>query len=257
MSAPALLDVQGLSKVYWSRGRRRPVLKDVSFTLGEGASLGVIGESGAGKTTLLRTLVGLAHASSGRVLWRGESVGAMSARARWRNGMRVGLVFQDPYASLDPRLRVWRIVSEQARINGESRPGRLKATAAELLQRVGLAEDVLDRLPHALSGGQRQRVAIARALCGDPALLLLDEPTSALDVTIQVQILELIRKLRKESSLSIVMISHDFHAVRAICDDALVMLKGSVIERGTCKVIFGAPQADYTRELVAATPKLD
>lgn len=256
MSAPALLDVQGLSKVYWSRGRRRPVLKDVSFTLGEGASLGVIGESGAGKTTLLRTLAGLAHASSGRVIWRGRNVGAMSARARWRSGMRVGLVFQDPYASLDPRLRVWRIVSEQARINGE-KGARLRAIARALLERVGLAAEMLDRLPHALSGGQRQRVAIARALCGDPALLLLDEPTSALDVTIQVQILELIRKLRKESSLSIVMISHDLHAVRAICDDALVMLKGSVIERGTCKVIFGAPQADYTRELVAATPKLD
>lgn len=252
-----LLEAKGVSVAYWRRGRRRPVLQDVSFTLAEGGTLGVIGESGAGKTTLLRALAGLARISSGRVLWQGRSIGAASARARWRSGMRVGLVFQDPHASLDPRQRIWRIVTEQAYINGQRNTARLRDLAGELLARVNLAPELLDRFPHALSGGQRQRVAIARALCGDPGLLLLDEPTSALDVTVQVQILELLRSLKSSGNLSIIMISHDLHAVRAICSDALVLLNGRVVERGTTSAIFAHPQADYTRQLVAATPTLD
>ena len=255
MSA-VLLDVQSLSVAYWRRGRRRSVVMDVSFSLADGATLGVIGESGAGKTTLLRALAGLSRSSSGRVLWRGKDVGAKSARARWRAGMRVGLVFQDPHASLDPRQRVWRIVTEQARINGERSVARLKKLAEALLERVNLAGDLRDRFPHALSGGQRQRVAIARALCGDPSLLLLDEPTSALDVTVQVQILELLRLLQRSASLPIIMISHDLHAIRAICGDALVLLNGQVVERGATGTIFASPKADYTKQLIAATPTL-
>lgn len=248
----AIIEAQGASVAY---GPRR-VVDGVNFALAAGRALGVVGESGAGKSSLLRVLAGLAPLAEGKLFWRGRDISRLVPAARRRAGVRIGLVFQDPYASLNPRMPLWSIVTEQERLDGERDSVKLKRKAQAHLERVQLDPAMMNRRPHALSGGQRQRVAIARALAGAPELLLLDEPTSALDVTVQAKTLALLGELRRELGLSVLMISHDLFAVRALCDDILIMRAGKIVEAGPTATIFAAPQAAYTKELIAATPTL-
>lgn len=248
----ALMETQGASVAY---GPRR-VVDGVSFALEAGQALGVVGESGAGKSSLLRVLAGLTPLADGKLFWRGRDISRSNPVARRRAGVRIGLVFQDPYASLNPRLPLWAIVTEQERLDGERDNAKLKRNAQAHLERVQLDPAMMMRRPQALSGGQRQRIAIARALAGAPELLLLDEPTSALDVTVQANTLALLGGLRRELGLAVLMISHDLFAVRALCDDILIMRAGKVVEAGPKASIFAAPKAAYTKELIAATPML-
>jgi ABC-type glutathione transport system ATPase component len=252
MSIAPLMQMIGLSVSFAAR----TVVNGAELEVADGAALGVVGESGAGKSSLLRALAGLTPTSGGRVLWKGSDITNASPAKRRRLNVRVGLVFQDPFASLNPRLPVWSIVSEQALINGERSEARLRALADAALEQVQLDPAIAARRPSSLSGGQRQRVAIARALMGAPELLLLDEPTSSLDVTVQAQVLDLLRAIRRDMGVAMIMISHDLYAVRGLCDTLAVMRNGEVVEQGASAEVFARPNADYTKQLIAATPTI-
>ena len=252
MSLLALDDV-----TFRYRGAAAPALDQVSLAVSAGRSLGIVGESGSGKTTALSLLLALRQPSSGRVLFEGEPLNVRDAALVRRLRRAVQPVFQDPYASLDPRMRVDRIVGEPlvslgVERNSSARRGRV----AEALAEVGLGADALTRYPHEVSGGQRQRIAIARALATDPAVLVADEPVSALDVTTRIDVIALLDKLRRERGLSIVMVSHDISVVAALCDDVAVLKDGRLVESGATLPLLANPQEQYTRQLISAIPRL-
>ncbi len=244
---PPLLEVSGLGQRYGGR----TVLRDVHFRLPAGRSLGVIGESGAGKSTLARLVMALERPSHGQVRWSGRDVNAMPARDRRALRPHVQMVFQDPYGSLDPRWRVGRSIVEPLSALPMTEPQRL-ARLAEVLEAVGLEADAALRFPHQFSGGQRQRLAIARALSTRPRLIVADEPLSALDVSVQAQILALLRELQGREGISLVIVSHDLAAVEVLCDQALVLRGGEVVEQGVVERVLGEPRHPYTRDLLAA-----
>ena len=248
-SSPAapLLEAEGLGQRYGGR----TVLKDISFTLPAGESLGIIGESGAGKSTLARLVMALERPRHGRVRWSGQDVNAMPAAARRALRPGVQMVFQDPYGSLDPRWRVGRSVVEPLAALPMTDAQR-QARLLEVLAEVGLEPDAALRFPHQFSGGQRQRLAIARALATRPRLIVADEPLSALDVSVQAQILALLRELQRRDGISLVIVSHDLAAVEVLCDHALVLRGGEAVEQGPAARVLGDPRHPYTRDLLAA-----
>jgi ABC-type glutathione transport system ATPase component len=252
MTAP-LLQVRGLRARYG----KVPVLYDVDLDLADKSSLGIVGASGSGKTTLARVIAGLLPADAGQIIWRGQDITRLSRAARRDAAVAIAMVFQDPQSSLNPRMPIWQSVTEAAILRGTGQ-GRsaLRDQAALLLDRVSLPTAFVDRLPHALSGGQRQRVAIARALCAEPQLLILDEPTSALDLTVQVQVLELLARLRSDLGIASLFVTHDLHVVRRACDQILVLDAGRVAETGEMAAVLDTPTHDYSRRLVAATPSI-
>ena len=229
----------------------------VSLSIDRGESVGLVGETGCGKSSLSRAICGLAPISAGRVRFNGTvltSVGRAECR-RARRDMQ--MIFQDPGGSLNPRMRVGRLIAEPLEIhdigNGRSRRKRV----LETLDAVGLAADDANRFPHEFSGGQRQRIAIARAVVIEPALILADEPVSALDVSLQAQILNLIASLRRRLDLALLFVSHDLHVVRHLCSRVAVMYLGRIVEYGPTRTVLDAPRHPYTRELVASSPVPD
>jgi oligopeptide/dipeptide ABC transporter ATP-binding protein len=252
-----LLEVSGLSMEFpLGGGQALRAVEEVGFTLGRGEILGVVGESGSGKTTVGRCLLRLAEPSRGRVLLDGVDLMALSARELRATRRRIQMVFQDPYASLNPRLTVARIIAEPMEIHGlqRDRAGRRDRVRA-LLEEVGLPADAADRYPHQFSGGQRQRIAIARALAAEPELIVADEPVSALDVSVQAQVLNLLSDLQRRHGLTMIFISHDLEVVRHFCDRILVMYAGRVMEYGPGAAVVGASAHPYTRALVDAVPR--
>lgn len=247
-----LLELHGAGFAYGSRR----VLDDVSLSIDEGDSLGLVGESGAGKSTVLRLLLGLAIPLGGQVLFEGAILNLRDRAQMRRFRARVQPVFQDPYSSLDPRQRIDRIVGEPLRSLGLASGTDAQRRIAEALDAVGLPADTARRYPHEFSGGQRQRIAIARAVVSRPRVLLADEPVSALDVTTRVQVLELLDRLRRENGLSLVMVSHDLTAIASACDRTVVLKDGRVVEQGATATVLHAPQDPYTRALVDAVPRL-
>ena len=247
-----------LKKRLFSRKREYIKAVDgVSLTLREGETLGIVGESGSGKTTLGLALLRLL-ASEGPIVYSGAAIHTFN-----RNQMRplrkeMQIVFQDPFGSLSPRLSVGQIVSEGLRVHG-GEPGAqaLRHTIARALEEVGLDPDMQERYPHEFSGGQRQRIAIARAMVLHPRLLVLDEPTSALDMTVQAQIVDLLKHLQHAHGLAYLFISHDLKVVRAMANQVIVMRAGRVVEQGDADTIFDHPQTDYTRALMAASFDLE
>jgi oligopeptide transport system ATP-binding protein len=230
----------------------------VSFSIGRGESLGLVGESGCGKTTVGRAVLRLIPATSGDVRFEGEDVLGMSGSKLWSLRRRMQIVFQDPAGALNPRMRIGDIVAEPLRVHAmvSSRAEGIKR-AGELLTRCGLPDEtgrLLRRYPHEFSGGQRQRIVIARALATQPELIVCDEPTSALDVSIQAQILNLIRDLQRDLELSLLFISHDMGVVGHMCDRIAVMRAGKIVETGPAERVIRAPQEEYTRTLLAAVP---
>ena len=218
---------------------RFEAVKGVSFTLGEGEILGIVGESGSGKSTIAKTLVGLETATSGRVVCRAESV---------------QMVFQDAVGSLNPRMTVKQTLGEALR-HGRGRRGTPQ-TPAGLLSLVGLGEAVLDQYPREMSGGQCQRVSVARALACEPQVLVADEPVSALDVSVQARVLNLLRDLRRDLGLSILLIAHDLAVVKNVCDRICVMEKGLFVDSGDAADVCENPHSEYTKRLLAAVPKI-
>ncbi len=232
-------------------GRFRAV-NAVSFTLGKGESLGLVGESGCGKSTLTRAILGLDPIQGGTITAFGHRVGPGFPNAL-RSGIQV--VFQDPYGSFNPRWTVERLVAEPFHLM-PSPPADRRARVAEALADVGIEPTAMDRFIHEFSGGQRQRIAIARALITKPELIVLDEAVSALDVSVRAQVLDLIAKLQAEHGLSYIFISHDLSVVRAITDRVMVMREGEIVETGATEAVFSNPQHPYTRTLIAATPQI-
>jgi oligopeptide/dipeptide ABC transporter ATP-binding protein len=251
-----LLEVRDLKKHFPARDGKSMVtaVDGVSLTLAAGTTLGIVGESGCGKSTLARLILRLVAATSGTVIFKGtdlSSLGTGELRSM-RRGMQI--VFQDPFASLDPRMSVGAIVSEPLDIHGIGSKAERKARVRELLSFVGLDADAADKYPHEFSGGQRQRIGIARAIAPNPQLLILDEPVSALDVSIQSQVLNLLLDIKARLGLSYIFISHDLSVVRHVSDAVAVMYLGRIVERGGADEVFDAPMHPYTQALVSAVP---
>lgn len=258
-----LLQVQGLGlslpdmarKPFFSAAPMKRILRDISFTLEAGGTLGVIGESGSGKSTLARAITMLMPPQEGELLFQGRPVRTFDAADMVAYRTQVQLVFQDPMSALNPRRRVRDIVCQPLRALGRlARADDGVAASGQLLERVGLSAQLGGRYPHELSGGQRQRVGIARALALQPLALIADEVTSGLDVSAQARIVALLEQLRRDSGLALVFISHDLSLVRSLCDQVLILRQGEVVEQGDAAGIFANPRHAYTRELLDAIP---
>ena len=226
-----------------------------SFSVREGETVGVVGESGSGKTTLALAVMRLIS-SDGPVVFMGQNIQGLKTRALRPLRRDMQIVFQDPYGSLSPRMSVEEIIAEGLTVHGTAPGKNAREMVAEIMAEVGLDPATMHRYPHEFSGGQRQRIAIARAMILRPRLVVLDEPTSALDMTVQVQIVELLRELQRKHRLAYIFISHDLKVVRALSHKVMVMKRGDVVEAGPAEEIFNAPKDPYTRELMAAAFEL-
>ncbi len=256
MMAP-LLEVRGLT-VSYRRGKAVTLaVHDASFEVAPGETVGLVGESGSGKSTIARAVVGLAPIGSGSVRFRGQDISRLDFAGRRRLYRHVQLVFQDPYGSLNPSRMIGRTLAEPLQASGERDRAVVQARVRGMLDRVGLPGESADRYPGELSGGQRQRVAIARALMLSPQLVILDEPLSALDLSVQAQILNLLRELQATSGLSYVFISHDLEVVRYLCDRVVVMYAGRIVETGPAGRVSSQPAHPYTYMLHQASPVPD
>jgi len=261
MSAETVLKVRGLGKVFHAGGMFRAIGKDkhavadVSFDLHAGETLAIVGESGSGKSTTARLVMRLLSASSGHVFWDDADVTSLSAGALRPMRKHIQMVFQDPFASLNPRMKVWQSIAEGLRVHQPelSTPARRERVAATM-NLCGLDESGMDRYPHQFSGGQRQRIGIARALIVEPKVLVLDEPVSALDVSVQAQILNLLKDIQDKQGLAYLFISHDLSVVRHIANRISVMFGGRVVEEGAAAKVFFAPHHPYTEALLQARP---
>jgi peptide/nickel transport system ATP-binding protein len=259
--APVVLEVTGLQKSFWLKeglfGKREfKAVKGVNFKLRKGYTLGVVGESGSGKTTMGLTLLRLHEPTGGQVLFEGRDLLKMSGADWQQMRRRIQVVFQNPYASLNPRFTIGQTLREPMEIHGIGQNATDRdARAVALLQRVGLDESAMAKYPHEFSGGQRQRIAIARCLTLQPEVLVLDEAVSALDVSVQAQVLNLLRDLQDEFGLSYIFISHDLAVVKFISDEVLVMQNGDVVEQAPTQALIAAPREEYTRRLLGAVPR--
>ena len=256
-----LVELRGVSKTFETRGfvlGRTEVLAvdDVSLAVEPGATLGVVGESGSGKSTLTRLILRLIRPTRGQVLFAGQDIGQLPARRMRSLRRQMQAVFQDPASSFNPRQTVLDALLTPLEVHGVGGV-RHRDMAGEVLDLVGLDASFFERYPHQLSGGQRQRVAIARAIILRPALVIADEPTSALDVSVQAQILNLLRQMKRELGLTYVFVSHNLGVIRYVSDTVAVMRKGRIVESGPVERVFAAPQHEYTRELLAAVPEIE
>jgi peptide/nickel transport system ATP-binding protein len=259
--APVVLEVKSLAKSFRLReglfGHREfKAVQNVNFQLRRGHTLGVVGESGSGKTTMGLTLLRLHEPTSGEVIFDGRNLLKLGDRERQHMRRRIQIVFQNPYASLNPRFTVGQTLVEPMEIHRIGASGtEREERARRLLDKVGLDATAFGKYPHEFSGGQRQRIAIARCLTLEPEVLILDEAVSALDVSVQAQVLNLLKDLQDELGLAYVFISHDLAVVRFISDEVLVMKDGEVVEQASAEAILKAPQQDYTKRLLGAVPR--
>lgn len=256
-----ILSASHLNKIFTQRSGRFgfgstaiKALDDVSVDLRLGSTLAVVGESGSGKSTLARCLLQLQPLDSGEILFQGRDLAKLSASELRHERRHLQMVFQDPFASLNPRMKVGEIVGEGLLIHGIGNEAERREKVLRMLQRVGLEESDMQKYPHEFSGGQRQRIGIARALVLEPKVVVCDEPVSALDVSIQAQILLLLKELQQEMSLSYLFISHDLRVVRHIANEVAVMHNGRLVERGGVDEIYKAPQQQYTQKLLDSIP---
>lgn len=261
MPEPLAIEVNDLRKVYGLRRagaspRELLAVDGVSFAVPRGGALAIVGESGSGKTTVAQILLGLIPATSGTVAISGEPRTRLprSRKERRRRGRQIQIVFQDPNSSLDPRQSVSRCLDEVLRLHFDLDASGRRRRVEQLADQVGLGTSLLQAVPRELSGGQRQRVAIARALAAEPEVLVLDESVAALDVSVQAQILNLLSDVRQETAVTYLFISHDLAVVRQVTDEAIVMRRGVVVERGPTAQLLDAPTEDYTRALRASVP---
>lgn len=259
-----LLDVRDLSVHFNIKSSRylflteKQTLKavnDVSFKLYEGETLGVVGESGCGKSTLARAIIGLVPSAKGQILWLGNDLTTQKA-SEWKNlRSDIQMIFQDPLASLNPRMTIGNIIAEPLKIfQPHLSKEEVKERVQAMMIKVGLLPNLINRYPHEFSGGQCQRIGIARALIVEPKLIICDEPVSALDVSIQAQVVNLLKSLQKEMNLSLIFIAHDLAVVKHISDRVLVMYLGNVVEMGSDEAVYNHTQHPYTKALMSAVP---
>jgi oligopeptide/dipeptide ABC transporter ATP-binding protein len=264
MSDPELLKIKDLSKSFALGGGllAKPrawirAVDGVSFSVSRGENFGLVGESGCGKTTLGRLILRLIHPTSGRIYFDGDEITTLSRTAMRPFRSRMQIIFQDPYSSLDPRMKVESIITEPLRTNPQLSKIQRREIASDLLGKVGLKSDDLAKYPHEFSGGQRQRIGIARALCVRPDLIVADEPVSALDVSIQAQVINLMQNLKDEFRLSYIFISHDLSVIHHVCDRIAVMYFGTIVELAPTQMFRRSPRHPYTEALLQAIPLPD
>jgi peptide/nickel transport system ATP-binding protein len=257
MSAAPLLAVIGLTKHFGHASKLVRAVEEVSFQVAPGEVLGLVGESGSGKSTIGRLILRLIDPTAGRIAFAGQEIANLPERRLRFLRREAQMVFQDPYASLNPRLRVRDIIGEALGAHGLARGSARLERIASLLEMVGLSPDHMMRFPHEFSGGQRQRIGIARALAVEPKLIVADEPVSALDVSVQAQVLNLMQELRTRLGLAMLFISHDLDVVELMCDRVAVLYLGRIMEIGSTQDICTSPRHPYTRALMAASPKAE
>jgi len=252
-----MLELRNIRKTFHKGDQSVVAVDDVSLDIKNGDILGLVGESGCGKSTLSRIIMQLLMPDSGSVRLAGTDLTSLPRHKIRRHRLDFQMVFQDPYASLNPRLTIFSTLSEAIQQRHPKLKGEpLRKRVGELLETVGLAADQMQRYPHEFSGGQRQRIAIARALAPEPRIIIADEPVSALDVSIQSQILNLLRKLQRELGLTMLFVSHDLAVVRYLADKICVMYQGKIVESGDAEEVFTNPQEEYTQKLLSAVPIL-
>ncbi|MBX4898482.1 ABC transporter ATP-binding protein [Rhizobium bangladeshense] len=256
MSEP-LLSVRGLGKNYKSRGTRLTILQDISFDIGKGEVVGLVGESGSGKTTIGRSVLRLVEPSAGSVRFDGTELTTLSSSTMRRVRPRMQYIFQDPFASLSPRMTIGEILTEGLKIQGLGTARERLDRAREALEQVDLPPEAVNRYAHEFSGGQRQRIGVARALTLAPEFIVADEPVSALDVSIQAQVINLLRDLQQRLGLTMLFISHDLAVVEYICDRVIVLYLGRIMEIAPSAALYARPLHPYTRALLSAIPSPD
>lgn len=252
-----ILKVEHLQKYFPVPNGMLHAVDDISFTIDSGKTLGVVGESGCGKSTMGRTILRLHEPTGGKVFFQGQDVLAMNAKEMKRLRREMQIIFQDPYASLNPRMSVKEIIGEPLLTYGMKDKKERETRVRELMQEVGIAQEFYNRYPHQFSGGQRQRIGIARAIALNPRLIICDEPVSALDVSIQSQVLNLLKDLQERYGLTYLFISHDLSVVKFIADRVCVMFLGMICEIGETDALYEQPLHPYTRFLLNAIPKAD
>ena len=250
MTTETMLSVSGLSKSF----KTVKAVRDVSFTIPRGKTFGLVGESGSGKSTTARLVLRLVEPTAGRIAFRGRDLSALSASDLRRERRHMQMIFQDPFGSLNPRMSVRETLVEPQFVHGIGTAAEQLKVAERLLAEVSLPRAALDRYPHEFSGGQRQRIAIARALSTNPDLIVADEPVSALDVSVQAQVLNLMRDLQDRHGTTMLFISHDLRVVQFMCDEIGVMYLGEIVEQGPRDRIYNAPAHPYTKALLASVP---
>ncbi|MCV3736927.1 ATP-binding cassette domain-containing protein [Rhizobium sp. TRM96647] len=257
MTTAPLLSVRGLAKHYQTRGATLKILQDISFDIAKGEVVGLVGESGSGKTTIGRSVLRLIEPTAGEVVFDGTDLTGLSAGEMRRRRPRMQYIFQDPYASLSPRMTIGEILTEGLKIQKIGTRAERLQRARKALEQVELPPDAIDRYAHEFSGGQRQRIGIARALTLAPDFIVADEPVSALDVSIQAQVVNLLRDLQQRLGLTMLFISHDLAVVEYICDRVIVLYLGRIMEIATAEDLYARPQHPYTRALMSAIPSPD
>ena len=258
MEANQFISIENLSKTFHTNMGDVQAVSDVSFSLQKGSIVGLVGESGSGKTTLGRCILRLIEPSSGSVKLEGNNLLELSNKKLREIRKRMQIIFQDPFSSLNPRMRIKDIIAEGIKVHDKlSSENERFNRVAELMEEVGLQSDQMSRYPHEFSGGQRQRVGIARALAVNPEFIVADESVSALDVSVQAQILNLMLSLRDKHNLTILFIAHDLSVVEYLCDQVVVLYLGKVVESGNAKDVYSNPQHPYTRALMSAVPVPD
>ncbi|GLQ56440.1 ABC transporter ATP-binding protein [Devosia nitrariae] len=250
MTSEPMLAVSGLSKSF----KAVKAVRDVTFSIPRGKTFGLVGESGSGKSTTARLVLRLVEPTDGTIRFRGRDLAGLSPGDLRRERRHMQMIFQDPFGSLNPRMSIRDTLTEPQLVHGIGSPAEHLRTAERLLAEISMPRTALDRYPHEFSGGQRQRIAIARALSTNPELIVADEPVSALDVSVQAQVLNLLRDLQDKHGTTMLFISHDLRVVQFMCDEIAVMYLGEIVEQGPREHIYGAPAHPYTQALLASAP---
>jgi len=254
-----ILEIKNLRKEFTNKTTKKPIVAvdNISLTLQRGKTLGIVGESGSGKSTLGRIMLRLVEPTSGKIIFNQKDITNEKPKELRNLRSKMQMIFQDPMASLDPRMSIQELIHEPLDIHNIGTKAERKKAVEEIAEKVGIAKSALEKFPHEFSGGQRQRISIARAVINKPDLIVADEPVSALDVSIQAQILNLLKDLRREMNLSFIFISHDLSVVNYFCDEVAVMYLGNIVEYAPTSELFANPKHPYTQALISAIPEID